>query len=473
MTSTRVAIVGGGISGLTLAFTLQEEARRRRLPVDLVVLESSPEAGGHARTREEDGYLVEAGPNGFLDREPETLALTQELDLTERLVEARPEAKRRFIVRGGRLRRVPESPPTLLTSDALSLSGKLRLLLEPFAAGAPTGVDETIFDFARRRIGREAAEMLVDAAVSGISAGDSRALSVAAQFPLMVDMERDHGGLIKAMMARRKRGIRPPRLLSFDRGLGALVSALEARIGNRLRLGTVVRAVEPAPSGWWLRTNDERLIAADHVVLAVNARAAAKMLDRLDSDMVGALSGIPSSGVTLAALAYRVEDVPQSLDGYGYLVTRPEGLATLGVVWESSLFPGRAPAGMALLRVFLGGARRSDVLELDEGAAVGLARDELRPIMGIRAEPARTWAFRWPSAIAQYTVGHLDRVARIRACAARHSGLHLCGASYDGVSFNHAIASGRRLARDLAARLEGAVEGAAEAPEFKLQADVA
>lgn len=473
MTSTRVAIVGGGISGLTLAFTLQEAARLKRLPLDLVVLESSHEAGGHARTRAEDGYLVEAGPNGFLDREPETLALTQELGLAARLIEARPEAKRRFIVRGGRLRRVPESPPTLLTSDALSLPGKLRLLLEPFAAGAPAHVDETIFEFARRRIGREAAEMLVDAAVSGISAGDSRRLSVAAQFPLMVDMEREHGGLIKAMLARRKRGIRPPRLLSFDRGLGTLVSALEARLGNRLRLGTAVRAVEPAASGWRLRTNDERLIEADHVVLAVNAHAAAKMLGRLDSGMVDALSGIPSSGVTLAALAYRLEDVPRPLDGYGYLVTRPEGLATLGVVWESSLFPGRAPAGMALLRVFLGGARRPDVLNLDESRALELARQELQPIMGIRTEPVRTWAFRWPSAIAQYTVGHLDRVARVRACAARHPGLHLCGASFDGVSFNHAIASGRRLARDLTTRLEGAVPGSAAAPECGLQADVA
>lgn len=473
MTTTRIAIVGGGISGLTLAFTLQEEARRRRLPIDLVVLESSSEAGGHARTRVEDGYLVEAGPNGFLDREPETLELVRELDLTPRLVEARPEAKRRFIVRGGRLRRVPESPPTLLTSDALSLPGKLRLLLEPFAAGPPAGVDETIFEFARRRIGREAAEMLVDAAVSGISAGDSRALSVAAQFPLMVEMERDHGGLIKAMLARRKRGIRPPRLLSFDRGLGTLVSALESRIGHQLRLGTAVRSVEPAPAGWRLRTNDGRLIEVDHVALAVNARTAAKMVGGLDPDMTDALGGIPSSGVTLAALAYRVEDVPQQLDGYGYLVTRPEGLATLGVVWESSLFPGRAPAGMALLRVFLGGARRPEVLGLDEKSAVQLAREELRPIMGIRAEPARTWAFRWPSAIAQYTVGHLDRVARIRACVARHPGLHLCGASYDGVSFNHAIASGRRLARELTVELDGAVAGSDEASAPGLQAEVA
>ncbi|MEW5984672.1 MAG: protoporphyrinogen oxidase [Acidobacteriota bacterium] len=454
MTPTRIAIVGGGITGLSLAFTLQAEARRRRTPVDLVVLESSPEPGGHARTRVEDGFLVEAGPNGFLDREPETLALAQELDLSSRLVEARAEAKRRFIVRGGRLRRVPESPATLLTSDALSLAGKLRLLLEPFAPGPPAGVDETIFEFARRRIGHEAAEMLVDAAVSGISAGDSRELSVAAQFPLMVEMEREHGSLIKAMIARRKRGMGPPRLLSFDRGLGVLVSALAARLGNRLRLGTAVRSVDRAFSGaWQLCTSDGRVLEADHVVLAVSARAAAGMIAHGDAELAEALSGIPASGVTLAALAYRVEDVPRSLDGYGYLVTRPEGLTTLGVVWESSLFPDRAPSGMALVRVFLGGARRRHVVGLGEERAVALAREELRAVLGIRAEPARTWAFRWPFAIAQYTVGHLDRVARIRACAGRHPGLHFCGASYDGVSFNHAIAGGRRLARALAATL--------------------
>lgn len=471
MTSPRIVIIGGGITGLTLACTLQAEARRRQTAVDLVVLESSPRAGGHAHTLDDDGYLVEAGPNGFLDREPETLALTGELGLTARLVEARPEAKRRFIVRDRRLRRVPESPQTLLTSDALSLAGKLRLLLEPFAAGPPAGVDETIFDFARRRIGREAAEMLVDAAVSGISAGDSRGLSIAAQFPLMVEMERDYGGLIKAMLARRKQGIRPPRLLSFDRGLGVLVTELAARVGDGLHLGTAVSAIERTAQGsWWVRTGDGCVIEADQVVLAVGARAAARIVEDCDAELGEALRGIPASGVTLAALAYRVEDVPRPLDGYGYLVTRPERLSTLGVVWESSLFPGRAPAGMALLRVFLGGARWPDVVELDEGGAVDLAREELGAIMGISADPVRTWAFRWPSAIAQYTVGHLERVAHLRACAGRHRGLHLCGASYDGVSFNHAIASGRRMARALAATLGAR---AAERSEPAVRAEVA
>jgi oxygen-dependent protoporphyrinogen oxidase len=458
MTRPRIAVIGAGIGGLALAFTLEEEAERLGVPLDLAVFEASAAAGGHARTIEDDGFLVEGGPNGFLDREPETLALVRALGLESRLVEARPEAKRRFIVRGARLCRVPESPPTLLTSKALSLVGKLRLLMEPFARRAPEGVDETIFDFARRRIGREAAEMLVDAAVSGISAGDSRVLSVRAQFPLMVEMEREHGGLIKAMIARRRRGITAPRLLSFDRGLATLTRALADRLGARLRTATRVRSIQRSGAAWRLALAGGGTADADQVVLAVSAKVAADLVSGVDRELAAALGGITYSGVNLVALAFKAEDVPRALDGYGYLVTRPERLATLGVVWESSLFPGRAPSGMALLRVFLGGARRPDAAWLDEEAAVRLARAELARVMHVRADPARAWTFRWPDAIAQYTIGHLDRVAAIRDRLRRHDGLEVCGASYDGVSFNHAIASGRRTARSLAARLvrEGA-----------------
>jgi oxygen-dependent protoporphyrinogen oxidase len=176
----RVVIAGGGITGLSIAHTLRLEAEATGRLVDVTVLDAGT-PGGHARTIDEDGFLMERGPNGFLDREPETMGLVEELKLGGSLVIARPDARRRFIVRDGRLSRAPESPPALLGTRALSVSGKLRLLLEPFAGKPPAGVDETVYDFAQRRLGAEAAEMLVDTAVAGISAGDSRVLSVAAR----------------------------------------------------------------------------------------------------------------------------------------------------------------------------------------------------------------------------------------------------------------------------------------------------
>jgi oxygen-dependent protoporphyrinogen oxidase len=415
--------------------------------------------GGHARTIAEDGFIVEGGPNGFLDREPETRALVRAVGLESQLVEARPEAKRRFIVRNRRLCRVPESPPALVTSDALSFGAKWRLLGELFASGPPAGVDETVYDFARRRIGAEAAEMLVDAAVAGISAGDSRALSVRSQFPIMVEMERDHGSLIRAMLARRKSRTGPAKLYSFAGGMKTLIDGVTTNLGACVRAQTAVRSIEKRAGRWIVTTDHGEAIDADHVVLAVAARAAAPLVRDCDPALADALMTIPYSSVNLVALAYRTTDIPRALDGYGYLVTRPEGLSTLGVVWESSLFPGRAPEGLALLRVFLGGARKPAAAALDRDGAVALARAELQEVMGIAAAPARTWTFHWPAAIAQYNVGHADRIAAIRARLAANPGLDVCGTSYDGVSFNQAIASGTRMGRSIA--LSAGVEAAA------------
>ena len=449
MISRHIVIIGGGITGLSCAFSMREAARAMGRPVAVTVLEAN-QAGGHARTLRDDGFIVEGGPNGFLDREPETMALVRALGLDAQLVEARPEAKRRFIVRDGELCQVPESPPQLIATKALGLRAKLRLLAEPFARGASAGVDETVYDFARRRIGAEAADMLVDAAVAGISAGDSRQLSVKSQFPLMVEMERKHGSLIRAMIARRKRRTGPSKLFSFSTGMSTIVNALSATLGTNLRTDTPVRAIDQRGGRWIVETSRGDLIDADHVVLALPARAAAGLLRTQDAALANALSTIPYSSVNLVALAYRTADLPRALDGYGYLVTRPEGLATLGVVWESSLFPCRAPEGLALMRVFLGGARMPDAAALDSGAAIARARKELRQVMNVTAEPVREWRFQWPNAIAQYTVGHADRLSAIRARLAEHSGLHVCGTSYDGVSFNQAIASGAKLGRSLA-----------------------
>jgi len=450
MTPRQVVIIGGGISGLSCAFALRQAARELNRAVVVSMLDAG-RPGGHAQTVREDGFVVEAGPNGFLDREPETMSLIRALGLSAQLVEARPEAKRRFIVRDGRLCEVPDSPPKLISTDALSWRGKMRLLGELFAPGPPAGIDESVFDFARRRIGAEAAEMLVDAAVSGISAGDSRLLSVRSQFPIMTEMERDHGSLIRAMMARRKQKKGPPKLFSFSGGMSSIVDALRFQLGACVRSDNAVHSVERRAGRWIVETVRGERIDADHVVMALPARAASKVLRSLDGTLGDALSSIPYSSVNLVALAYRQSDLSRPLDGYGYLVTRPEGLATLGVVWESSLFPGRAPEGTALLRVFLGGARRPDAARLDADAAAALARKELHTVMNLTATPVRTWTFQWPDAIAQYTVGHADRLALIRSRLAAHAGLDVCGSSYDGVSFNQALASGIKLGRSLAA----------------------
>jgi oxygen-dependent protoporphyrinogen oxidase len=450
MTPPRIVVAGGGITGLVCGFTLREEAARRGTPVDVVVLEANAEAGGHARTITEDGFVVERGPNGFLDRGAETMALVEELHLMPRVVESSASARRRFILSNGSLRLVPESPPALITSDAIGWLGKLRLLREPWAAAPPPDKDETVFEFAERRLGREAAETFVDTAVAGISGGDSRALSVRSQFPVLTEMERSHGSLLKAMLSRKGGG--RARLLSFDRGLGSVTGELANRLNGAVRLGTAIDRVDKDGARWRVSAGGE-VVDADRVVLALPSHAASRVASTFDRELATSMASIPYAGLAMVALAYHEGDVGRPLNGYGYLVTRNEGLATLGVLCESSIFPHRAPAGAVLLRVMLGGARRPDVSELNDASLTELATRELTKVLGISAAPRRQWVCRWPSAIAQYTVGHQDRLTAIKRGAATHRGLHICGTGYDGVSFNDAIASARRTARAIVEEL--------------------
>jgi oxygen-dependent protoporphyrinogen oxidase len=317
----------------------------------------------------------------------------------------------------------------------------------------PADKDESIFEVAERRLGREAAETLVDTAVAGISGGDSRQLSVRSQFPILKTWEREHGSLLKAMIARQKSGAVPARLLSFDRGLGTLTSELASQLTDSVRAPSRIERIDKTDGGWRIQLDQGTSMAADHLVCALPSHAAATSVVGFDRELSTALSSIPYAGMTVVALAYRAEAIARPLDGYGYLVTRHEDLSTLGVLWESSIFPQRAPAGCVLLRVMLGGARRPEVAAFDDQMVAELAAAEAARVLGISGSPMRRWVHRWPAAIAQYTVGHDTRLATIRRLAAAHPGLHLCGTAYDGVSFNDAIASGRQAARAIAQEL--------------------
>lgn len=453
MSPLRVTVVGGGIAGLALAHRLVRRADALGRPLQLKVLEASPQFGGHARTLRESGFVVEAGPNGFLDRLKAPLELASELGLRDRLIEARPEAARRYVVRDRRLRRVPDTPRTLLTTDALSPAGKLRLLLEPWAKSPPPACEESVDEFARRRIGAEATEVLVDAAVSGITAGDPRELSLPAAFPLMARMEREHGSLIRAFVARRRSGQKSARLLSLRDGMGSLVDALARGLGDRLLSSRPVTRLARDGGQWRVTDTSGAEWLSDQVALALPARGAARLLASLDGRVGGALDGTPFSSVAVVALGLRADDLPGTLDGYGYLVPRAEGMTTLGVVRESSLFEGRAPAGHALLRIILGGPRDPLITRRTDEELVTLARSELARVVGEVGTPVASWVFRWPCAIAQYVRGHQARMVEVFERVARQDGLFLCGSSYDGVSFGSAIDSGRALADRMLARV--------------------
>lgn len=461
-----IAIVGGGVTGLTAALTLLE---RSGDAANVTVLEARERAGGHACTLRDSEYLIERGPNGFLENDASRTVLDS-LSLGREAIEASAVSKHRYVVRGGRLREVPSSPFALLFGDVLSPAGRLRVLGEPWIRSR-SPERESVFDFARRRIGAEAAQVLVDAAVGGITAGDSRTLEIESAFPALVEMEREHGSLIRALVhrARTARGngreraaggarTARPRLISFAGGVSELVRAFERRLGSRLRTRAAVRSLRRAGERWHLECADGRALEADAVLVAAQARGAAAVLRTLDPVLATLLGGVPFSGVAVAALAYRNEQLTRPLDGYGFLVPAAERGRTLGAVWESSLFPGRAPQGHALIRAMIGGAREPHAIEESDDHLLARARADLARFVGIEATPERVWIERAPEAIAQYANGHAARLAEIRAAAARHRGLILCGTSYDGVSLGAAMAAGERAARAVlqAPVLEGA-----------------
>ncbi len=451
---TRIAIIGAGITGLAAAEWLAIDHGVD----DVLVLDASDRAGGKIRTERDRGHTVEWGPQGFLDNAPDTLELAHAINLGDDLIPAADASAARFILRGGRLRRVPTSPFAFAASDLLPVSGRLRVFGEPFARRHPGG-DESVFDFARRRIGRQAAEILVDSMVTGVFAGDSTQLSLAATFPKMAAMEAEHGSLTRALVAKMRAAKRDGRhsagpsgpggtLHTFAEGMEQLPRRLADRLGDRLRLSTPARALTRVDGRFAIVTDDRR-ITADRVLLTLPADAAATLLDRLAADAVAALRATPTVPIAVVMASYGSTDAfARELDGFGFLVPRAERAGILGTLFCHSIFPDQAPAGSVFLRTMLGGAREPAQAELDDDRLVASVRAAHARIFGCDPEPSMVWIARWQDGISQYTLGHLDRVAAAES-AARVAGIELAGSPYRGVSVNDCI----KQARAAAARL--------------------
>jgi oxygen-dependent protoporphyrinogen oxidase len=453
----QVVIVGAGISGLAIAYRLT----RHDPSVRVTVLEKGDRPGGTVQTLRRDGFLVEAGPNGFLDTQPATLTLCRDLGLGDRLVPASEAAGRnRYLFLGGKLRPLPNSLATFVKSDLLSWRGKLGLLLERFRPPLRDGADESVADFARRRAG-PGVGTLADAVVTGIHAGDPALLSLAAAFPRLAALEREHGGLFKGMAATAKkrraeakaRGEayrRPGKMWSFREGLGLLIDTLSQKLPAPPVAGVDVTALRKNPDGTWaVRAEGRDAWTADAVVLACPAYRQAALLDAVDRPLAEEVAGIAFSAVAVVGLGYRRQDVPASLDGFGYIAPQCTRRDVLGVQWCSSIFPGRAPDGAVLLRAMAGGWNRPEVVGWDDGRLLNAVRAELRLALGVEAAPVFHEIVRWPRAIPQYHLGHLDRLRRIETRLAAHPGLFLAGNAYHGVALNDCTEQATRLAEQI------------------------
>ncbi|MDP7639385.1 MAG: protoporphyrinogen oxidase [Candidatus Hydrogenedentes bacterium] len=446
-----VAVIGAGVSGLCAATLLAES-----LGDDAVVLiEASDTAGGYARTDVNEGFLCDRGPNGFLDKEPLIFTWINKLGIYDQLVRANEAAEKRFILKNNHLV-LMRPPPAFLLSTLLSVKGRARLLCEPFVKQKPNSKVETIWEFAARRIGPEAADTLVSAMVSGVFGGDAKQLSLEHCFPHMAEMERDHGGLVKAMIAK-KRGVGGEgsamgpggALMSFAGGIGALTDAAAVRVSSRLRLGCRAEKIEHTGSRYRISIAGKSGVTARSVVMALPAPDAGRLVAALDTDMANALGSIPHAPMTVLCTGYREEHVGRNMRGFGFLAPRNQGKRALGCIWSSSVFPRTAPSGWILLRTMYGGYTDPQALKLSNEELLGHLAKEIHPLMKIERAPEFVRTYRHPVGIPQYMLNHGEILQTLEAAEQRHAGLVLAGNAYRGVSLNDCVRSGFRAAERL------------------------
>lgn len=444
----RLIIIGGGISGLSLAYFLLE----KKPSLDITVLESGGKAGGKIWTDKSDGFLCEGGVNGFLDNRPKTLELVSKLALTP--LRSSDNARKRFIYSDRRLHRLPESPVSFFASNLLSLSGRLRIAWEVFAPKGG-GDDETLADFARRRLGSEAYEKLIDPMASGIFAGDPEKMSLKSCFPKVYNLEQTYGGLIRGMLKLKKEAKKTGKkvgagpggtLTSFFDGMGELIDGLSNFLGDRMKTGARAIAVDRKGSGYVVHVSGGASLEADAVVLATPAFETSEMVRGLDKDLSSALKEIYYPSVSVVCLGYKRDRIENSLDGFGFLIPSREGRKILGTLWDSSIFPNRAPEGYVLLRSMLGGARRSELAEQDEDKQIRLVMGELKDIMGIGVDPDFARVYIHKKGIPQYFPGHEKRVGTINGIISGFKGMHFTGNAYRGIGVNDCIENSDRLA---------------------------
>ncbi len=447
----RVAVIGGGIAGLSAAWYL-EKARRSGAAIEWTLFEKSTRLGGVIQTERRDGYVLEAGPDSFLTIKPDASQLCRELGIADQLITSNDFQRKTYILVKGKLVPIPDGlefmVPTrvapMATTSLFSFATKLRMARERFSHTEARKEDESVASFVRRHFGQEMVDRMADPLLSGVYGGSAEHLSVRAVLPRFVEMEREHGSLVRATLQARKARMQSssspqPLFTSLKNGMQQMVDAIVTQLPvASLRLQ---HSVSLAPRGhvWQVGGTgvDETY---DAVLLAVPAPVASCMLKPVQADLSATMGKIPYTSSAAVLLAYKQADLPP---GFGFLVPRPENRKILACTFVHKKFSHRAPDGSVLLRCFFSSSRMPDLLERTDEDLEDVAQKELAGILGLKAKPEFVRTFRWGIAMAQYEVGHLERVARMENMLAVLPGLHVIGNSFRGIGIPDCVKSGR------------------------------
>jgi len=440
----KIAIVGAGISGLTAAFYL----KKARPGWELTLFDAGTRPGGTMQTETVEGFRFEAGGNGFLTNKPDSLRLVEDSGAQHLLMPSSDLARKRFIFDGS-LHRLPESPQTFLATRLLTWPEKLRVAGELFVRPRREEGEETLQQFGYRRVGKGLTDVFLDAMTAGIYGTTPAKVSVNAAFPLVVSLEREHGGLFRGMLARRKKSAGPGGvLMSFQGGVGMLVGHLQQSINAHWRLGEAVERIARDGSRWRVESGSTSE-SFDHVVIGAQAHAAASMLARSEPELARLLGGIEYTPIAVVGLGYRSLEHP--LDGFGVLTTTSARAPVLGILWDSSIFPDRAPRGCKSMRAMIGGQRNPELVDQDKDGLVATALRGLEQVMGVNERPDVVFVRRWQKGIPHYVLGHMDRVRAIFDLLGQRPGLHAACNAYHGIAMNDCTRNGRELAARIAA----------------------
>ena len=436
----KIAIIGGGISGLSAAYWLSSLAKQTGIDISIDLFEKESKLGGCIDTRHENGFTIESAPNGFLDSKPYTLKLFNDAGLSNNLLKSNDAARKRFIMRSNKLHRVPESAGSFLRSELISLKGKARIFSEIFIPQKKNDDDESIAKFAKRRLGPEARDYLISPMVSGIFAGDPEKMSLKSSFPVIYNLEKEYGGLFKGLLKKKNKKSGPSGpsgvLTSYKNGLYQSILDLGSKcINTEFHLNTAVTEIMKDNKGFKLSTT-EGTFTCDKVIINTPSYESGKFIKPLNNKLSNLLYDIPYAPSFIVGFGFKNEDMDNTLDGFGYLIPANENKKILGALFTSSIFPERVPDNYKLVRVILGGDRNHWMINKNDDELVQISLNEITDILQIKGEPEIIKHFRYNKAIPQYYIGHNKIASEIESISDQIGDLYFGGNILYGIGIN-------------------------------------